>query len=258
MKTIKQILGLLGIFLILPLAFAVETQEEFSAGKLNPNDNLYFLDRASESINLALTIDNDKEAQLRINYAKERVAEMELVDKSDTKTLQNLQENINQNLNKAGELSSSSIISEQIKAVEKKNSEKLQTTSINANTQVFTFSQECAKKLSGKIILADFAIVREKRTPMNGYTEITSWYQTTKNTYRVANDGSIYKEFSNTADIEISQIIHESDLPTIRNIDPEGANIIENKPELETENMARNIAENCAFVENWLNRKANN
>lgn len=53
---------------------------------LAPGDFFYFIDRFSESLNMAFTFNKEKKASKHIKYAKERVAEMdEVLKKPDTK-----------------------------------------------------------------------------------------------------------------------------------------------------------------------------
>ena len=50
---------------------------------LLPGDFLYFLDRWSEALNIAITFNNEKKARKHLEYAKERVAEMKEVLKDE-------------------------------------------------------------------------------------------------------------------------------------------------------------------------------
>lgn len=57
---------------------------------LLPDDFLYFLDRWSEALNMAITFNKEKKARKHLEYAKERVAEMGEVLKDSTAKLEDI------------------------------------------------------------------------------------------------------------------------------------------------------------------------
>lgn len=57
---------------------------------LLPGDFLYFFDRWTEALNLALTFNNEKKARKHLEYAKERIAEMGKVLEDPTATLEDV------------------------------------------------------------------------------------------------------------------------------------------------------------------------
>lgn len=100
----KKILIACTMLLVMPLTSFAQTEASTSAQAtatatvgttianpgLIPGDLLYFLDRWSEAWSLAFTVNKEKKARKNLEYAKERVAEMDAVLKKAEGKLENI------------------------------------------------------------------------------------------------------------------------------------------------------------------------
>lgn len=118
-KTITLIMALM--FMLIPGAFAVETQE-VDAG-LTPDSPFYFMDRFGESLSIAFTFNDEGKAQKHLEFAQERLEEMKVTEKTDK--IEDLQENFAKNLQKSEEKTKSGDFTEKIEQVRARNQEVL-------------------------------------------------------------------------------------------------------------------------------------
>lgn len=117
----KNIITILAIMLLLiGNVFAVETTE-VEAG-LTPDSPFYFIDRFGEGLSIAFTFNNEDKAVKHLEFAKERLSEMQEVEQIDE--IEDLQDNFNKNLEKSMKTSSSEI-AKQIENTISKNEEVL-------------------------------------------------------------------------------------------------------------------------------------
>jgi len=85
------------LLLFTPIAFA-QNITEVKAG-ITPDNPFYFMDRWQEQVSLALTFNQQKKAQKHLDIANERIEEIREVENTDS--IEQLQENLVLNLEKA-------------------------------------------------------------------------------------------------------------------------------------------------------------
>lgn len=117
----KKILIACTMLLVMPLTSFAQTEASTSAQAtatatvgatianpgLTPGDFLYFLDRWSEAWSLAFTVNKEKKAHKNLEYAKERVAEMNAVLKKAEGKLENIaraKENFDEHIARAADI----------------------------------------------------------------------------------------------------------------------------------------------------------
>jgi hypothetical protein len=149
-KKMKKLISILGILLLMftPLAFAVETQE-VEAG-LTPDNSFYFLDKWGEGISLALTFDNEKKAEKHLEYAKERIAELEsnsFEKQYSEKQITDLEQRFENHIQKANKNAVSKDLSDKIDALNKTQS-KNKVTNSNKNQLKHQYTEEENKFLT--------------------------------------------------------------------------------------------------------------
>lgn len=124
------------MLLFIPGAFAVETQD-IDAG-LTPDSPFYFMDRWGESLSLAFTLNDEGKAVKHLEFAQERLSEMQEVEQIDK--IEDLQENFNKNLENAQQRREKIADKENAILIKDENIEKLRAR-----------NQEILTELKGKL-----------------------------------------------------------------------------------------------------------
>lgn len=109
------------MILFIPGAFAVETAQ-VEAG-LTPDSPFYFMDRLGESLSVAFTFNDEGKAVKHLEFAEERLSEMQITNKTDK--IEDLQENFAKNLQKSEEKTKSKDFTDKIEQVRARNQEVL-------------------------------------------------------------------------------------------------------------------------------------
>lgn len=118
-KIFTMIMALMILFI--PGAFAVETTQ-VEAG-LTPDSPFYFMDRLGESLSVAFTFNDEGKAVKHLEFAEERLSEMQITNKTDK--IEDLQENFAKNLQKSEEKTKSKDFTDKIEQVRARNQEVL-------------------------------------------------------------------------------------------------------------------------------------
>lgn len=145
------IIGLVAGLLCINSAFASEVITKVSPG-VTPDNPLYAVDKLMENIKISLASDADKEAELLLQIAQERLVEAQkMTDKEKIKYVNKLIDSYFNSLNRAEEKVCEVILDEKKDEKIKENlSEKLEKVSeVNANIRAI-LDEEIRKKLDDK------------------------------------------------------------------------------------------------------------